>query len=306
MLAPSGGGLILHQAYGNLYVMTGRKAHLLEDTHIPSVGVFDEVTWMAFGGNTCDLGSFGEETEKTTTLHQEPCRIIHSEPRDGVVTIKRRRHDIYGDGEVILVGDGAEAVEDVVENESHLIPHFIGDRLCALAMLIKMIIVDRGGGCHAKHSIESNDGRGGGFVDLGDRSSKVSKKDADGGVVSSGGVALGVVIGLISEVACGAKGVLGGHSSGVHGGATLSYTTASGSSLCLVIRGFTRSFWPFRRSNEAEMIRILNKVDGSFVITEYGNVIEFDVVFYESLFHPYYLLAPLAGGYVFCFRGGES
>ncbi|GJY36424.1 putative polyprotein [Tanacetum coccineum] len=43
MLAPSGGGLILYQAYGNLYDMTGRKAHLLEDKQIPSVGVFDEV-----------------------------------------------------------------------------------------------------------------------------------------------------------------------------------------------------------------------------------------------------------------------
>ncbi|GJY17474.1 hypothetical protein Tco_0388965 [Tanacetum coccineum] len=42
MLAPSGGGLILYQAYGNLYAMTGRKAHLLEDKQIPSVGVFDE------------------------------------------------------------------------------------------------------------------------------------------------------------------------------------------------------------------------------------------------------------------------
>ncbi|GJY47324.1 hypothetical protein Tco_0436387 [Tanacetum coccineum] len=42
MLAPSGGGLILYQAYGNLYAMTGRKAHLLEDKQIPNVGVFDE------------------------------------------------------------------------------------------------------------------------------------------------------------------------------------------------------------------------------------------------------------------------
>ncbi|GJS62024.1 hypothetical protein Tco_0656808 [Tanacetum coccineum] len=44
MLAPSGGGLILYQAYGNLYAMTGRKAHLLKDKQIPSVGVFDE--WL--------------------------------------------------------------------------------------------------------------------------------------------------------------------------------------------------------------------------------------------------------------------
>ncbi|GJU42910.1 hypothetical protein Tco_1195867 [Tanacetum coccineum] len=58
MLAPSGGG---------------RKAYLLEDKQIPSVGVFDEVfsTCMAFGGNT--------------------------QPGDGVTTTKRQRHDIHGD-----------------------------------------------------------------------------------------------------------------------------------------------------------------------------------------------------------------
>ncbi|GJV69893.1 hypothetical protein Tco_1485402 [Tanacetum coccineum] len=54
-------------------VYVGRKAHLLEDKQIPSVGVFDEVfsTWMAFGGNT-----------------------LHG---DGVAGIKRRR-DLSGDG----------------------------------------------------------------------------------------------------------------------------------------------------------------------------------------------------------------
>ncbi|GJW49344.1 MAK10-like protein [Tanacetum coccineum] len=77
LASPSGGGLILYQAYGNLYAMTGRKAHLLEDKQIPSVGVFDEVfsIWKAFGGNTRDLGSFGEETDKTTDLHQHLSRI---------------------------------------------------------------------------------------------------------------------------------------------------------------------------------------------------------------------------------------
>ncbi|GJW56535.1 hypothetical protein Tco_0103266 [Tanacetum coccineum] len=72
MLAPSGGGLILYQAYGNLYAMTGRKAHLLEDKQIPCVGVFDEVfsIWMAFGE------MYG----------------------DGVASIKRRRRDLYVDG----------------------------------------------------------------------------------------------------------------------------------------------------------------------------------------------------------------
>ncbi|GJV38018.1 hypothetical protein Tco_1410495 [Tanacetum coccineum] len=77
MLAPSGRGLIIYQDYGNLYAMTGRKAHLLEDKQIPSVGVFDEVfsIWKAFGGNTRDLGSFGEETGKSTDLHQHLSRI---------------------------------------------------------------------------------------------------------------------------------------------------------------------------------------------------------------------------------------
>ncbi|GJV25559.1 hypothetical protein Tco_1378254 [Tanacetum coccineum] len=55
----------------------GRKSHLLEDKQILSVGVFDEVfsIWKAFGGNTRDLGSFEEETDKTTDLHQHLSRI---------------------------------------------------------------------------------------------------------------------------------------------------------------------------------------------------------------------------------------
>ncbi|GJV44195.1 integrase, catalytic region, zinc finger, CCHC-type containing protein [Tanacetum coccineum] len=49
MLAPSGGGFILYQAYGNLYAIIGRKAHLLEDKQIPRVGVFDES--QGYAGN---------------------------------------------------------------------------------------------------------------------------------------------------------------------------------------------------------------------------------------------------------------
>ncbi|GKF51091.1 hypothetical protein Tco_0147558, partial [Tanacetum coccineum] len=54
-----------------------RKTHLLEDKQISSVGVLDEVfsIWKAFGGNTLDLGSFGEETDKTTDLHQHLSRM---------------------------------------------------------------------------------------------------------------------------------------------------------------------------------------------------------------------------------------
>nr|GEY85637.1 ribonuclease H-like domain-containing protein [Tanacetum cinerariifolium] len=55
-------------------------------------------TWMTFGKNTRDLSSFEEETDKTATLHQEPCRIIHSEPGEDIATTKRRCHNIHGDG----------------------------------------------------------------------------------------------------------------------------------------------------------------------------------------------------------------
>ncbi|GJS99340.1 hypothetical protein Tco_0820510 [Tanacetum coccineum] len=98
MLAPSGGGLILYQAYSNLYAMTGRKAYLLKDKQIPSVGVFDEVSWMAFGGNIRDLGSFGEETDKITDLHQILDEMLLTEHGDGATSIKRRHHDLAGDG----------------------------------------------------------------------------------------------------------------------------------------------------------------------------------------------------------------
>ncbi|GJU59925.1 hypothetical protein Tco_1237691 [Tanacetum coccineum] len=100
MLAPSGGGLILYQDYGNLYAMTGRKAHLLEHKQIISVWVFDEVfsTWMAFGGNTRDLGSFGEETDEITDIHQILEEVLLTERGDDVASIKRHRRDSSGDG----------------------------------------------------------------------------------------------------------------------------------------------------------------------------------------------------------------
>ncbi|GKG16133.1 hypothetical protein Tco_0358456 [Tanacetum coccineum] len=53
---------------------------------------------MAFGGNIRDLGSFGEETEEITDLHQIHEEILFSEHGDGVAGIKRRRRDPSGDG----------------------------------------------------------------------------------------------------------------------------------------------------------------------------------------------------------------
>nr|GEU62316.1 MAK10-like protein [Tanacetum cinerariifolium] len=103
MLVPSGGGLILYQTYGNLYAMTG--SHLHEDKQILSVEVFDEVfsTWMAFEGYTRDLGSFGEEMDEITDLHQILEDVWLTERRDGIAGITQCRRDLSGDGFYILV-----------------------------------------------------------------------------------------------------------------------------------------------------------------------------------------------------------
>ncbi|GKC72343.1 hypothetical protein Tco_1118226 [Tanacetum coccineum] len=95
MLAPSGGGLILYQAYGNLYAMTGRKAHLLEDKQIPTLGWHLKeihVTWDHLEKKRTSLRT-------CTKIHQE---VLFSEHGDGVASIKQRHRDLSGDGAWIL------------------------------------------------------------------------------------------------------------------------------------------------------------------------------------------------------------
>ncbi|GKD33165.1 hypothetical protein Tco_1248674, partial [Tanacetum coccineum] len=52
---------------------------------------------MAFGGNTRDLGSFGEETDEITDLHQILEEVLLTERADGVTSIKRHRRDLFSD-----------------------------------------------------------------------------------------------------------------------------------------------------------------------------------------------------------------
>ncbi|GKD48264.1 hypothetical protein Tco_1277240, partial [Tanacetum coccineum] len=54
--------------------------------------------WMAFGGNSRDLGSFGEETDKTTNSTPKSLEEVYTvpgvaNPCDDVRTYKRQRHD---------------------------------------------------------------------------------------------------------------------------------------------------------------------------------------------------------------------
>nr|GEX63225.1 hypothetical protein [Tanacetum cinerariifolium] len=53
---------------------------------------------MEFGGNTHDLDSFREETDKNMDLHQIHEEVLFIERGDGVAGIKRRRLDLSGDG----------------------------------------------------------------------------------------------------------------------------------------------------------------------------------------------------------------
>nr|GEW41733.1 hypothetical protein [Tanacetum cinerariifolium] len=99
MIQPELGGST--QGYPLVSVEVLRKAHLHEDKQIQSVEVFS--TWMAFGGNTRDLDSFGEETDKNTTLHHLSRRIVHTEREDGVASIKSCRHDLSSDDVVDFV-----------------------------------------------------------------------------------------------------------------------------------------------------------------------------------------------------------
>ncbi|GJU02687.1 MAK10-like protein [Tanacetum coccineum] len=57
---------------------------------------------MSFGGNTRDLGLFGEETDKIAYLHQILEDVFFSEHGDGVTGLKRRRHDLSGDGNNVV------------------------------------------------------------------------------------------------------------------------------------------------------------------------------------------------------------
>nr|GEW58028.1 hypothetical protein [Tanacetum cinerariifolium] len=54
---------------------------------------------MQFGGNTRDLGSFREETDENTDLHQ---KVLFTKRGEGVAGIKRCRRDLSGDGVWIL------------------------------------------------------------------------------------------------------------------------------------------------------------------------------------------------------------
>ncbi|GJZ31081.1 hypothetical protein Tco_0576128 [Tanacetum coccineum] len=67
--------IIVNDKYPDQTVTIGKQLpeHFKKEYLIVPFQVFS--IWKAFGGNTRDLGSFREETDKTTNLHQHLLRI---------------------------------------------------------------------------------------------------------------------------------------------------------------------------------------------------------------------------------------
>ncbi|GJS67274.1 retrotransposon ORF1 [Tanacetum coccineum] len=88
---------------------------------------------MAFRGNTRDLGSFGEETDEITDLHQILEEVLLPEHGDGVASIKRRHHDLFSDGVWNLeTASGRGRLKEDLESSTEMNPSpcssFIGLR----------------------------------------------------------------------------------------------------------------------------------------------------------------------------------
>ncbi|GKB15447.1 hypothetical protein Tco_0849370 [Tanacetum coccineum] len=112
-------GLELRQKPSN----PSRKAHLLEDKQIPSVGVFDEVSFYtlfrALGWHLEEIHMTWAHLDKKrmrlwscTKIHQE---VLFSERGDDVAGIKRRRRDISGDS-VWILATASQSIEQFLSN----------------------------------------------------------------------------------------------------------------------------------------------------------------------------------------------
>ncbi|GJS81337.1 hypothetical protein Tco_0747878 [Tanacetum coccineum] len=76
-------------------------------------------TWMTFGGNTHDLGSFGEETDKTTYLHQNLLKNDAYRPWRRHTSIKRHRRDLSSDGvEDLTTASGRNQLKSDLEDST--------------------------------------------------------------------------------------------------------------------------------------------------------------------------------------------
>ncbi|GJR73883.1 hypothetical protein Tco_0086248 [Tanacetum coccineum] len=104
--------LILYQAFGNLHAMTGRKAHLLKDMPIPSVGVFNKVSFYALFRALEEIHmtwtQFGKKRDKITTLHEvwnPDVNLLKEDVGNIPIWVK-----LHGDSMIVFSEDGLSAI----------------------------------------------------------------------------------------------------------------------------------------------------------------------------------------------------
>nr|GEV83434.1 hypothetical protein [Tanacetum cinerariifolium] len=87
----------------------GRKAYLLEDKQILSVGVFDEVLFY----------TLFRETDKITDLHQIHEEVLFTERGDDVAGIKRHHRDLSSDSvRDLAMASGRDRLKEDLESST--------------------------------------------------------------------------------------------------------------------------------------------------------------------------------------------
>ncbi|GJS91246.1 hypothetical protein Tco_0773882 [Tanacetum coccineum] len=88
---------LLEKAFIQRYCAPSKTAKQLKEIHNFKHEGDETLTWMTFGGNTRDLGSLREKTDKIADLHQIHKIVLFTKRGDGVAGIKRRRRDLSSD-----------------------------------------------------------------------------------------------------------------------------------------------------------------------------------------------------------------
>ncbi|GKA69588.1 hypothetical protein Tco_0775652, partial [Tanacetum coccineum] len=85
-------------------------------------------TWMAFGGNTRDLGLFGEEADNIMDLHQIHEDVLFTKREDGIAGIKRCRRDLSSDGVRDLGRDEKKRLDHLKQDQEMLVIKIFSER----------------------------------------------------------------------------------------------------------------------------------------------------------------------------------
>nr|GEY50864.1 zinc finger, CCHC-type [Tanacetum cinerariifolium] len=116
----------------NDYVLPSNKNDLHKDVYMdlpPGYYDFSKAkvfsTWMAFGGTTCDLGSFEEEMDEIMNLHHILEDVLLTVYGDGVAGIMRRHRDPFGHGvRDLVMASGPGSITTWEDLTTHFLAQF--------------------------------------------------------------------------------------------------------------------------------------------------------------------------------------